>query len=113
SYTTYSLPFTLMNTFIPLVTSLTQQQVFKMNTFLLLLDMCALPLFGYLATRISKEKIMITAAIFTFFSSLPFLYSFSCASATALLVMRTCFVLCGVAFSATYYSWIHHLVEPY
>jgi MFS family permease len=112
SYTTYSLPFTFMNGFIPLVTSITKSEAVQMNTFLLLIDMCALPLFGYLATRVSKEKIMLCSALFTLFSSFPFLYFLPLASLTVLILIRTIIVLCGVAFSATYYSWIQELVAP-
>lgn len=112
SYTTYSLPFTLMNGFVPLVTSVTSSQVIKVTTYLLILDMCALPFFGYLASRFSKEKIMLSSAIFTFISSFPLLYLLNLDSLSIVIVVRTLIVLCGVAFTATYYSWIQELVAP-
>jgi MFS transporter, MHS family, proline/betaine transporter len=112
SYTTYSLPFTLMNGFIPLVTSVTQSQIVQMTTYLLVLDMLALPLFGHLASRISKEKIMLFSALFAFVSSFPLLYLLRIDSLAVVIMIRTTIVLCGVAFTATYYSWIQELVSP-
>jgi MFS family permease len=110
SYTTYSLPFTLMNGFVPLVTSVTQTQVVQVTTYLLILDMCTLPLFGYLASRVAKEKIMLFTAIFTFCSSFPLFYLLHIDSLAIVIFIRTLIVLCGVAFTATYYSWIQELV---
>jgi MFS family permease len=110
SYTTYSLPFTLMNGFVPLVTSVTQSQIVKVTTYLLILDMCTLPFFGYLASRIAKEKIMFFSALFTFCSSFPLFYLLHMDSLGIVIFIRTLIVLCGVAFTATYYSWIQELV---
>lgn len=112
SYTTYSLPFTLMHGFIPLVTSVTQAQVVQVTTYLLVLDMCTLPLFGYLSSRFSKEKIMLSAAVFAFTCSFPLFYLLRLDSFAIVVSVRTLIVLCGVAFTATYYSWIQELVPP-
>jgi MFS transporter, MHS family, proline/betaine transporter len=112
SYTTYSLPFTLMNGYIPLVTSVSQSEVATVTTWLLILDMCTLPFFGYLASRISREKIMLFTALFTFCSSFPLLYMLQIPSFPIVIAVRAIIVLCGVAFSATYYSWIQNLVAP-
>lgn len=110
SYTTYSLPITLMHGFVPLVTSITQAQIVQTTTFLLILDMCTLPFFGYLSSRISKEKIMLFAACFSFVSSIPLFYLLRLDSLLVVILIRSLIVLCGVAFTATYYSWIQELV---
>jgi MFS family permease len=112
SYTTYSLPFTLMNGFVPLVTSVTQAQIVQTTTYLLILDMCTLPFFGYLSSRIPKEKIMLFSALFAFVSSIPLFYLLRLDSLSVVILIRLVIVLCGVAFSATYYSWIQELVQP-
>lgn len=112
SYTTYSLPFTLMNGFVPLVTSVTQAQVVQTTTYLLILDMCTLPFFGYLSSRISKEKIMLFSALFASVFSIPLFYLLRLDSLSIVILIRLIIVLCGVAFSATYYSWIQELVQP-
>ncbi|HEY2811091.1 MAG TPA: MFS transporter [Rhabdochlamydiaceae bacterium] len=112
SYTTYSLPFTFMNGYIPLVTSMTKAGAVHMNTCLLVLDMCTLPFFGVLASKYSKEKIMLISALFTCVSSIPLFYLLPSASLPTILAIRMLIVLCGVGFSATYYSWIQELVLP-
>jgi MHS family proline/betaine transporter-like MFS transporter len=112
SYTTYSLPFTLMNGFVPLVTSVTKSEVVRVTTYLLILDMCTLPFFGYLASRTSKEKMMLFSAVFAFISSFPLFYLLHIDSLSVVILARTIIVMCGVAFSATYYSWIQELVLP-
>src|SRR5262249_31326962 len=112
SYTTYSLPFTLMNGFVPLVTSVTKAQIVQTTTYLLILDMCTLPFFVYFSTRIPKEKIMLFSALFACVSSIPLFYLLRLDSLSVVILIRLIIVLCGVAFSATYYSWIQELVQP-
>ena len=62
-YANYSMALVLMNGFVPLVTSLTKAQMTGLNKGLLVLDFCTLPLFGWLASKISREKIMLGAAL--------------------------------------------------
>lgn len=111
SYTTYALPFTFMNGYIPLVTCMTKTEAIHMNTLLLILDMCVLPLFGCLANRFSKEKMMLFFALFTCLSSIPLFFLLHSAGLLTIFAIRTLIVLCGVGFSATYYSWLQERVS--
>ncbi|MES2273592.1 MAG: hypothetical protein V4487_05335, partial [Chlamydiota bacterium] len=70
-YTTYALSFTLMNGFVPLITSLTSADVMKMNTVLLGIDLGLLPCFGALANRWGKERVMFLAALCLSVGALP------------------------------------------
>jgi MFS transporter, MHS family, proline/betaine transporter len=112
SHMTFFLAFTLMNGFIPLVTSLSKAQVMGANTLLLLIDMLLLPLFGYLASRIGREKIMITAAAASFFCAVPLFYCLKEANLAVVIVVRFIVMSLGVAFSATYHSWSQERVPP-
>lgn len=112
SYTTYSLAFTLMNGYVPLVTSLTKTEVMGANTLLLILDMFLLPLFGYIAAKKGKEKVMSLAAAASIVCALPLFYLLQEASLATVIIARLMIVAIGVAFSATYHAWIQERVPP-
>ena len=105
SYTTYSLAFTLMNGFIPLVTSLSKTQVMQVNTLLLIYDMLLLPAMGYLANRFGKEKVMIAGAVCSTLFAIPLFYLLDHASLSTVIAVRLAIISFGVAFSAPYYAW--------
>ncbi len=112
SYTTYSLSFTLMNGFIPLVTLLSKTQVMQVNTLLLVYDMLCLPVMGYLASRFGKEKIMIAGAICSALFAIPMFYLLRSASLGMVVAVRLAIISFGVAFSAPYYAWAIERVPP-
>lgn len=112
SYTTYSLAFTLMNGFIPLVTALSKTQVMQVNTLLLTYDMLLLPAMGYLADRLGKESVMITGAMCSVFFAIPMFYLLNHASLTTVIAVRLMIISSGVAFSAPYYAWAIEQVPP-
>lgn len=112
TYTTYAFAFTLMNGYIPLVTSLTASQVIEINTWLLLVDILTLPLFGWLADKFGKEKIMLTATMTSFFVSIPLFSMMHGADIFFVIFVRFSIVLIGVAFAASYYVWAIEQVAP-
>lgn len=110
SYSAYSIAFVLMNGFIPLISPITKAEVMHLNTFLLVLDFCLLPLFGLLAHRYSREKMMGIAAATAALSGIPLFLLLEQANIWTLLCVRSLFVLIGVWFSATLFSWFQNLV---
>lgn len=114
SYTTYALSFLLMNGFIPLVTSLSKTDLMKANTLLLGLDLFLLPLFGWLASRFGKEKIMWIGALSSFLFAIP-LFSLIGPTSTLLSItlIRLFIVLSGVIFAAPYHAWALEQVPPH
>ena len=112
SYTTYSLAFTLMNGYVPLVTSLSKTAVMGANTLLLVLDMFLLPLFGYIASKQGKEKVMWVAAWASVFCALPLFYMLQGAGLMVVMIARLMIVTLGVAFSAAYHAWSQERVPP-
>jgi MHS family proline/betaine transporter-like MFS transporter len=107
---TYSLAFTLASGYIPLITSITKNQIIAINTYLLCFDMCMLPLFGYLATKIGREKQMMIGAIATAIVAIPCFYCFSVSYIPIVTIGRIVLVITGVIFSATYHSWAQECV---
>lgn len=114
SYATYALSFVLMNGYVPLVTSLSKADVMKVNTALLSIDLFLLPIFGYLATRFGKEKVMFAGAFASFALGIPLFSLLGPTSGiVAVTFVRFCIILFGVAFSAPYHAWALEQVPPH
>ncbi len=105
SYTTYALPFNLMNGYVPIVTSLTKSDVMQVNTALLVIAMLLLPCFGYLAYKFGKEKIMLAGAFCSALTAIPLFYFLEGAGMMAVTLIRCAIVICGVAFAAPFHAW--------
>ncbi len=112
TWTTYSLAFTLMIAYLPLVTSLSPAEVLSVNTALLGLDMVLLPCFGWLAQRTSNERVMLMAACTSCLVALPIYYLLNEANFAVVVGIRVVIVLLGVAFAAPYHAWAQELVAP-
>lgn len=110
SYASYSVALVLLNGFVPLVSSLSKSQMMGLNTSLLVLDFCALPFFGFLSSKISREKIMLFSSLGVIAIALPCFQLLEGASLGLVIGIRVSFVLLGVAFSAPFYSWAQHLI---
>jgi MFS transporter, MHS family, proline/betaine transporter len=110
AYANYSIALVLMNGFIPLVTSFTKAQMAALNTSLLILDFCALPLFGWLSGKVSREKVMIYSALGAGLSAIPLFMLLPGASLGVLIFVRICLVLFGVAFFAPFHAWAQQIV---
>ncbi|MBS0615811.1 MAG: MFS transporter [Verrucomicrobia bacterium] len=112
AYSTYTMALVLMNGFIPLITSLSKAQMVSLNTGLLVLDFCLLPFFGWVATRISREKLMLGVAICVALLASFLLSALHNASLFTVIGIRICFVIFGVAFFAPFHAWAQQLVPP-
>lgn len=114
SYVTYALPFVLMNGYVPLVTSLSKADVMKVNTVLLGVDMFLLPLFGAIAERVGKEKVMFFGALASLLGSIPLFSLLGPGSGIALVTLvRLGIIVSGVAFSSPYHAWAVEQVPPH
>jgi MHS family proline/betaine transporter-like MFS transporter len=106
SYTTYSLAFTFMNGYIPLVTTFTKVDVMKINTALLGLELILLPIFGLIANKFGKEKVMLLGVMILCVFALPlFAHLGSSSTLFSIVILRLVIVLAGLAFAAPYHAW--------
>lgn len=110
SYANYSVALILMNGFIPLVSSLTKEQMIQLNTLLLALDFCLLPLFGWLSSKISREKMMIAASVAVVVGAIPLFILLKGATLFTVVAVRICLVIFGVAFCAPLHAWSQQLI---
>ena len=112
SHVTYAMPCVLMNGFVPLVTSLSKTAVMQVNTLLLIVDMVLLPVFGYLAQRFGKERVMFIGAFGSAVLAVPLFFLVGGASLGMVIAIRLILVILGVAFAAPYYAWAIERVVP-
>lgn len=110
---TYSIALVLMNGFIPLVSDLTKAQVMKINTYLLIFDFCALPVFGWVASKFSREKLMLSVSVGAVLLALPLMLALREASTGTVIAIRGMFVIFGVAFFAPFHAWAQHLIPAH
>lgn len=114
SYATYSIAFLLSNGLVPLITSHSAAEMAHMNFALLIIDLITLPLFGYLAGKWGREKIMLGASLFILLSSVPLFSLLSGAGLITIFLIRLVVVLSGVAFAAPFHAWAQDKIEsPY
>ena len=110
SYANYSVSLVLLNGFLPLVSSFTKTQMMSINTALLLVDFCVLPLFGYIASKLSREKMMLATSLIVAVCVIPLFTLLHDATLMSVIFLRLCFVLFGVAFCAPFHAWAQELV---
>lgn len=110
---TYSIALVLMNGFVPLVSTLSKTEVMKINTYLLVLDFCALPFFGWIASKVSREKLMLSASLGVVLFAMPLVLSLEGASLSGVIGARIAFVIFGVAFFAPFHAWAQQLIPSH
>jgi MFS family permease len=107
TYMTYSVPFVFLNSFVPLITSISYSEMMFLNTAFLVLDMTLLPLFGVVADRIGHARVMSLAAAGLAFSILPSFALLPGANIWFVSTLRICIVLLGLAFLAPLHAWFY------
>lgn len=109
---TYSMALVMMNGLVPLISTVTKAEIMKVNTYLLILDICALPFFGWAASKIGREKLMLTASVCAAAFAIPLVSILQGASLAYIVGVRAVFVIIGVAFFAPFHAWAQRLI-PY
>lgn len=112
AYANYSIALVLMNGFLPLVTTFTKAEIMKINTYLLVFDFCALPFFGWLASKMPRERLMLAASLGVVVCAIPLLMSLQGATLLGIVAIRMVLVIFGVAFFAPYHAWAGGLIPP-
>jgi MHS family proline/betaine transporter-like MFS transporter len=110
SYGSYSVAFSLMNGFVPLISDITQSEITKVNTALLLFDIILLPIFGSLASRYNRNRMMSLAALTAVITGAPLFYFLDHCTLLTVILVRMSFVTIGVWFSSTFHSWSQSLL---
>lgn len=106
----YSMALVLMNGLIPLISTITKAEVMKINTYLLVFDFCALPFFGWVASRVPREQLMLSASLCVSILTIPLFLSLEGASLFGIIAVRVVLVIFSVAFFAPFHAWAGQLV---
>lgn len=110
SYATYSISLVFFNGFIPLVSSVSKEQMVTLNSFLLLYDFIALPFFGILAAKYSREKMMVVSALGIFLTGIPLFGLLKIGTLGSVILIRMIILTLGVSFAAPFFSWAQTLI---
>ena len=113
SYAIYIHAFTLMTGFLPHVSIVTKEQAMSYNTLFLLLDFLLLPLFGALAVKVGKERLMSFMAFAVAVSAIFLFGALEGASLGRALTIRAILVSLGVGFAAPYHHWAQSQVPKH
>lgn len=105
SYANSSIAFVFFNGFIPLISTVSKEQMIHLNTFLLFFDFVSLPLFGLLAKYYSRQKMMLYSSIVVVFLAMPLFNLLETANLATIILVRIIIVTLGVWFTASFHSW--------
>ena len=106
----YAILSSLMNGYVPLISSLKSSQMMSVHTYLIFYDFLMLPVFGYLSKRIGKEKIIFTALIAAAIFAIPLFSLLNHPTFFNVLIVRMVLVTWGIAIAAPYEYWMIDLI---
>lgn len=112
SYTTYLLSIRFMNAYLKVTTPLSALELTSINTYLSILDMLLLPLFGMVAYYFSPIYLMSFSALVTGVIALPLFWSLASTKSVAMIIfVRLTIMILGIIFAAPYRLWLQRLVD--
>jgi MFS family permease len=94
----------------PLISCVKIEEMMQLNTLLLILDFILLPFFGFISTKISREKLMLFASIAAALFSIPLFFFLEGASLCIIALIRVAFVFIGTAFAAPFHAFIQQML---
>ena len=104
-YVTYVVPAVLMNTFVPLITTITTATMMQHNTMLLIVDMFLISITGRIIHKCNPSKVMLIATLGLASTIIPLWYALPGASLTYVYLVRTFLTICGVTFVVPLNVW--------
>ncbi|WP_341755065.1 MFS transporter [Candidatus Tisiphia endosymbiont of Ptychoptera albimana] len=109
SYMTYVIPFVVMNSFIPLITSISLERMMTFNTILLIMDAAMIPIIGSLVKKYRPANVMIISTNILFVSIVPLWLYMSDASLWYINFVRLWIITLGVTFLCPLNYWLNSL----
>ncbi|MCB1115431.1 MAG: MFS transporter [Chlamydiia bacterium] len=112
SYANYYMLTSLLNGYLPLISSITKPQAMEASTLILCFDFLILPLAGLLALRFPKEKLLLFFGTLIVVLAIPLYASLSGTTLLAATIIRLFLVILGVGFSVVLAPFYQDLVPP-
>jgi MFS family permease len=106
---TGTVPFVLMNCFIPLITSITLETMMILNTALLAIDMVLIPVLGHITLKFNPVKVMVLASLVLSLTIIPLFAFLPEASLAFVIFVRMWIVFWGVIFLCPLNFWFKNL----
>ncbi len=110
SYANYYMLSSLLNGFLPLVSSISKSQAMEANTLILGFDFLILPLGGILSLHFPKEKLLYFFGALVMILAIPLYSSLSGATLLTATVIRLVFATIGVGFSVVLAPFYQDLI---
>ena len=98
SYVTYAFPFLLMNTLIPMISSITLDEMMAMTTSLLIFDLLLIPTLGRFVQRFPYQQTMILACLMLVLGTPALFYCMPDDSILYVAMIRIWIIFWGVVF---------------
>ncbi|WP_341753086.1 MULTISPECIES: MFS transporter [unclassified Candidatus Tisiphia] len=109
SYMTYVIPFIVMNSFVPLITSISLETMMSVNTLLLIMDVAMIPLIWYFIKKYRPVDIMLVSTSILFISIIPLWLYMTDASVWYVNFVRLWIITLGVLFVCPLNYWLNSL----
>ncbi|WP_341761246.1 MFS transporter [Candidatus Tisiphia endosymbiont of Thecophora atra] len=109
SYMTYVIPFVVMNSFVPLITSISLEAMMSVNTILLIIDVAMIPLVGHFIKKYRPVDVMIVSTSILFISIVPLWLYITDASVWYINFVRLWIITLGVTFACPLNYWLNSL----
>lgn len=106
---TGTIPFVFMNSFVPLITTITLETMMLLNTALLVVDMFLIPLLGRVTLKYDPVKVMVLASLVLSLSIIPLFALLPDASLEFVVFVRMWIVFWGVVFLCPLNFWFKNL----
>ena len=102
---TYMLPFVFMNSFVPLISSVSLETMMALNTLLLVFDMVMIPVLGRVVLKYDATKVMLTASLVLAITIIPLFQGLHAASLFYVTFVRFWIVIWGIIFLCPLNLW--------
>jgi MFS family permease len=109
AYMTYVIPFVVMNSFVPLITSISLEAMMSVNTILLIIDVAMIPLVGHFIKKYRPVDVMIVSTSILFISIVPLWLYITDASVWYINFVRLWIITLGVTFACPLNYWLNSL----
>lgn len=111
SYMTYAIPFVFLNSFVPLVSSITFNTMISLNTALLVFDMLAIPILAKVVKNFQPKYILLFSSITLGITILPAFTLLENCSFLVITLIRTWIIICGLIFLCGFNIWLQEIFK--
>jgi MFS family permease len=111
TYITYSIPFVFLNSFVPVVTTISITSMMMVNTALLLFDMVLAPIIGYFSDRFSPRKFMIWTTGCLMVTAVPLFALIPYTALITISLIRIWIVTLGLGINVPFKPWLMNQVQ--